>query len=128
MTEMRATKVQRIADSYAPVIINGETEGDVLVLSWGGTYGAVTSSVRTLQAEGFKVSSIHLRHLNPLPNDLGETLKRFKRVIIPELNTGQLAMLVRARYLVDAVPLTKMKGRPFKVAEIREAILNLIPS
>ncbi|NDV63432.1 2-oxoacid:acceptor oxidoreductase subunit alpha [Puniceicoccales bacterium CK1056] len=128
MTEMRASKIQRIADSYAPLIINGEPEGDVLALAWGGTFGAVTSAVRTLQAEGYKVSSVHLRHLNPLPNDLEATLRQFKKVIIPELNTGQLAMLVRARYLIDAVPLNKMKGRPFKVAEIRDAILNLIPS
>lgn len=128
MTRLREQKIQRIANSYAPLIINGEHEGDVLALSWGGTYGAVTSAVRTLQAEGYKVSSVHLRHLNPLPNDLGETLKRFKRVIIPELNSGQLAMLVRAKYLVDAVPLSKVMGRPFKVAEIRDAILNLIPS
>jgi 2-oxoglutarate ferredoxin oxidoreductase subunit alpha len=110
------------------VILNGEPQGDVLALSWGGTYGAVTSAVRALQAEGFAVSSVHLRHLNPLPGDLEATLRRFKRVIIPELNMGQLAMLVRARFLIDAVPLTKMKGRPFKVAEVREAILNLIPS
>jgi 2-oxoglutarate ferredoxin oxidoreductase subunit alpha len=128
MTEMRAAKIQKIADSYAPLIINGEPEGDVLALAWGGTYGAVTSAVRTLQAEGYKVSSVHLRHLNPLPNDLEATLRRFKKVIIPELNCGQLAMLVRARFLIDAVPLNKMKGRPFKVAEIRDAILNLIPS
>jgi 2-oxoglutarate ferredoxin oxidoreductase subunit alpha len=127
MTEMRAAKVRRIADSYAPIILNGASEGDVLVLSWGGTYGAVTSAVRALQAEGFAVSSIHLRHLNPLPNDLESTLRRFKRVIVPELNSGQLAMLVRARFLIDAASLSKMKGRPFKVAEVREAILNLIP-
>lgn len=128
MTEMRAEKIRRIADSYAPLIINGEPEGDVLALGWGGTYGAITSATRTLQAEGYKVSSVHLRHLNPLPNDLGDTLKRFKKVIIPELNTGQLALLVRAKYLIDAVPLTKMMGRPFRVADVREAILNLIPS
>jgi 2-oxoglutarate/2-oxoacid ferredoxin oxidoreductase subunit alpha len=128
MSELRAEKVGRIASSYAPVILNGEPQGDVLALSWGGTYGAVTSAVRALQAEGFAVSSVHLRHLNPLPGDLEATLRRFKRVIIPELNMGQLAMLVRARFLIDAVPLTKMKGRPFKVAEVREAILNLIPS
>lgn len=128
MTEMRAAKIRKIADSYAPLIINGEPEGDVLVLGWGGTFGAITSAVRTLQAEGYKVSSVHLRHLNPLPNDLGETLKRFKKVLIAELNEGQLSMLVRSRYLIDAVPLNKMKGRPFRVAEIRDAILNLIPS
>jgi 2-oxoglutarate ferredoxin oxidoreductase subunit alpha len=128
MTEMRAQKIQRIADSYAPLIINGEPEGDVLALGWGGTFGAITSAVRNLQAEGYKVSSVHLRHLNPLPNDLGETLQRFKHVIIPELNSGQLAMLIRAKYLIDAKPLNKVMGRPFKVAEVRDAILNLIPS
>ncbi len=128
MTRERAEKIRRIANSYAPLIINGETEGDVLVLGWGGTFGAITSATKSLQAEGFKVSSVHLRHLNPLPNDLEATLRRFKRVLIPELNSGQLAMLVRANYLIDAVSLTKMKGRPFRVADVREAILNLIPS
>ncbi len=128
MTDLRREKIERIADSYAPMIINGEPEGDVIALSWGGTFGAVTSAVRSLQAEGYKVSSTHLRHLNPLPNDLEATLQRFKKVIIPELNSGQLAMLVRAKFLIDAQSLTKMMGRPFKVAEIREAILDLIPS
>jgi len=128
MTGERAEKIQRIANSYAPLIINGDPEGDVLVLGWGGTFGAITSATKSLRAEGFNVSSVHLRHLNPLPNDLGETLRRFKRVLIPELNSGQLAMLVRARYLIDAVSLTKMMGRPFRVADIREAILTLLPS
>lgn len=126
MTEERAEKIARIANSYAPLIINGDDEGDVLVLGWGGTFGAITSATKTLRAEGYKVSSVHLRHLNPLPNDLEATLKRFKKVLIPELNSGQLAMLVRSKYLVDATSLTKMMGRPFRVADIREAILNLI--
>ena len=107
-------------------MVNGPPEGDVLVLSWGGTYGAVTSAVRSLQAEGYAVSSIHLRHLNPFPDDLEAMLARFRKILMPELNTGQLAMLVRARYLVDAITLSKMEGRPFRVAEIREAILNLL--
>ena len=100
----------------------------MLVVAWGGTFGVVTSAVRALQDEGFQVSSLHLRHLNPLPNDLCTALHRFKRVIVPELNHGQLCLLVRARCLVDAHPLSKLKGRPFKVAELREAILNLIPA
>ncbi len=126
MTEMRAEKIRRIADSYAPLIINGEPEGDVLVLGWGGTFGAITSATKALKSEGYNVSSVHLRHLNPLPNDLGDTLRRFKKVLSPELNTGQLAILIRSKYLIDAVSLTKIMGRPFRVADIREAILNLL--
>lgn len=128
MTQMRAEKIERIADSYPPCTISGEPEGDVLVVSWGGTYGAVTSAIRTLAAEGFKVGGIHLRNLNPLPNDLEPAMRRYKQVLVPELNSGQLAMLLRAKTLIDVKLLTKVKGRPFKVAEIREAILNLIPS
>jgi len=126
MSRLRGEKIRRIADSYHPVIVNGERSGDVLVISWGGTYGAVTSAVRNLQAEGFGVSSVHLRHLNPLPNDLEAIMRSFQHVLVPELNSGQLAMLIRARYLIDAKPLSKVKGRPFKVAELREAILELI--
>jgi 2-oxoglutarate ferredoxin oxidoreductase subunit alpha len=126
MSELRAARIRGIARSYPPVIVNGKAEGDVLVVAWGGTFGVVTSAVRALQDEGFQVSSIHLRHLNPLPDDLGPTLHRFKRVIVPELNHGQLCMLLRAHCLVDAIPLNKLQGRPFKVAEVREAILRLI--
>lgn len=126
MTRLRSEKVEGIAKSYTPLIINGEPEGDVLVLGWGGTYGAITAATQSLQAEGFCVSSIHLRHLNPLPLDLGDALSRFSKILIPELNTGQLAFIIRSRYLIDAVPLNKVMGRPFRVREIREAILNIL--
>lgn len=121
MTKLRAEKVDRIADSIPPTQLHGETEGDLLVIGWGGTYGAITSAVKAMQAEGFSVSSLHLRHLNPLPKDLGDIICKFKKVIVPELNLGQLSMILRAKFLVDAIPLTKVQGKPFKVSELRDA-------
>lgn len=121
MTHLRADKVERIADFLAPTELHGEGEGDLLVIGWGGTYGAITSAVQAMQAEGFAVSSLHLRHLNPLPKDLGDIISKFKKVIVPELNLGQLSLILRAKYLVDAIPLTKVQGKPFKVSELREA-------
>lgn len=121
MTHLRAEKVERIADSLPPLELHGEGEGDLLVIGWGGTYGAITSAVQAMKAEGFSISSVHLRHLNPLPKDLGDLLKKFKKVIVPELNLGQLSLILRAKYLVDAIPLTKVQGKPFKVSELREA-------
>ena len=121
MTHLRAEKVDRIADSLVPTELHGEGEGDLLVIGWGGTYGAITSAVQAMQAEGFAVSSLHLRHLNPLPNDLGDIISKFKKVIVPELNLGQLSLIIRAKYLVDAIPLTKVQGKPFKVSELRQA-------
>ena len=121
MTHLRADKVERIADSLPPTQLHGEQQGDLLVIGWGGTYGAITSATQAMQAEGFSISSLHLRHLNPLPKDLGDIIKRFKKVIVPELNLGQLSLILRAKYLVDAIPLTKVQGKPFKVSELRDS-------
>jgi len=118
MTHLRAEKVERIGDSLPATEIHGEGEGELLAIGWGGTYGAITSAVKAMQAEGFSVSSLHLRHLNPLPKDLGDIIGRFKKVIVPELNLGQLSFILRAKYLVDAIPLTKVQGKPFKVSEL----------
>lgn len=121
MTHLRADKVERIADSIPPTQLHGEEQGDLLVIGWGGTYGAITSATQAMQAEGFSISSLHLRHLNPLPKDLGDIINRFKKVIVPELNLGQLSLILRAKYLVDAIPLTKVQGKPFKVSELRDS-------
>ena len=121
MTHLRADKVERIADTIPPTQLHGEEQGDLLVIGWGGTYGAITSATQAMQAEGFSISSLHLRHLNPLPKDLGDIIKRFKKVIVPELNLGQLSLILRAKYLVDAIPLTKVQGKPFKVSELRDS-------
>jgi len=118
MVLMRQAKVDRAAQDIPDVEIFGEKSGKVLVLGWGSTYGSITSAVEKLQAEGKSVSSAHLRHLNPFPSNLGEVLRGFERVIIPEMNLGQLCTMIRAKYLVDAVAFSKVKGRPFQIREI----------
>ncbi|HEX6183365.1 MAG TPA: 2-oxoacid:acceptor oxidoreductase subunit alpha [Pyrinomonadaceae bacterium] len=118
MVLMRQAKVDRAAQDVPDVEVFGDKTGKVLVLGWGSTYGSITSAVEKLRAEGKSVSSAHLRHLNPFPSNLGEVLRSFERVIIPEMNLGQLATMIRAKYLVDAVPFSKVKGRPFQIREI----------
>jgi len=126
MTRLRAEKIERIASDIEGVRVRGERTGKVLVLGWGGTYGTLTAAVGALRTEGYEVSNANLRHLNPLPADLGELLAGFDKVLVPELNCGQLSMMIRARYLIDAISFSKMKGRPFKVREIRERVLELL--
>jgi 2-oxoglutarate ferredoxin oxidoreductase subunit alpha len=124
MTHLRADKVAAIAKSIPPLEVLGEPEGDLLVLGWGGTYGAICSAVGNLQAEGYSVSSLHLRHLSPFPNDLGEILGRFKKVLVAELNMGQLSMLIRSKYLIDAISYSKIQGQPFRVSELIKRFLE----
>ncbi len=118
MVKMRQAKVDRAAQFIPDLEIFGEASGKVLVLGWGSTYGAITSAVERLQRQGKSVSSAHLKYLNPFPKNTAEVLKGFEHVIIPEMNLGQLAMLIRSRFLVDAVTLSKVKGRPFQIREI----------
>jgi 2-oxoglutarate ferredoxin oxidoreductase subunit alpha len=125
MVELRAAKVAGIANDLPPLQIHGSPSGDLLVVSWGSTWGAVAQAVERAVVEGRTVGHVHLRHLNPFPPDLGTVLPQFRQVLVPELNTGQLALLLRARYLVDVVPLDKVQGRPFKVSEIHDRIREL---
>ncbi|MET0625032.1 MAG: 2-oxoacid:acceptor oxidoreductase subunit alpha [Pyrinomonadaceae bacterium] len=118
MVLMRQAKVDRAAQDVPEVEVYGDPTGKVLVLGWGSTYGSITSAVEKLRAEGKSVSSAHLRHLNPFPSNLGEVLRSFERVIVPEMNLGQLCTMIRAKYLVDAVAFSKVKGRPFQIREI----------
>ena len=122
MTHIRAEKVARIADSIPPAEVFGEEEGDVLVVGWGGTYGAAHAAVCKSQDKGLKVSQLHLRHLNPFPPNLGEVLHRFRSVIVAELNLGQLDLYLRSKFLIDTVPLYKVQGQPFKISEVLAAI------
>ena len=126
MTRLRAEKVAAVSKSLDPLEVQGEPEGDLLVVGWGGTYGAISAAVRNLREEGFSVSCVHLRHINPLPDDLGEIMGRFKKVIVPELNLGQLSWILRAKYLVDVISYGKVQGKPFKVTELREKFLEHI--
>ena len=128
MTNVRQKKVDNIAAAIPPCEILGPASGDVLVVSWGGTYGSCKTAVERCQADGVSVSHLHLRWLNPFPADLGDVLKRFKKVLVPELNMGQLRLLLRAKFLVDAQGLNKVKGRPFAVSEVAEAIHQVAKS
>jgi len=125
MTDVRAQKIANIADFIEEVEIDGPPSGKTLVISWGGPYGSCRTAVQQARDEGLEVSHVHLRWLNPFPKNLGEVLSRFDNVLVPELNTGQLKMLLRARYLVDVVGLNKVQGKPFNVAEIVEKIKSL---
>jgi 2-oxoglutarate ferredoxin oxidoreductase subunit alpha len=126
MVRVRAEKVARIADFLPEQEIEGPESGKVLVISWGGTFGAVRTAARELQAEGKSVSHCHLRFLNPFPRNLGDIISRFDKVLVPELNMGQLRMLLRDKYLVDAQGLNKIQGKPFLVSEVVNAITELL--
>jgi 2-oxoglutarate ferredoxin oxidoreductase subunit alpha len=127
MVRTRAAKVERIAESLPPLEVDDpDGRAKVLVLGWGSTYGPIGAGVRRVRAAGYHVAQVHLRHLNPFPRDLGDVLKRYDKILIPEMNLGQLAMLVRARYLVDAVGYNHVRGLPLKAAELAEAIGNLV--
>ena len=118
MTNVRATKVANIADDVPLQEVSGPESGDLLVLSWGGTYGANTTAVKKCQKLGLSVAHAHLRYLNPFPKNLGEILDRYEKVLVPELNMGQLRMLIRDRFLKDAIGYNKVQGKPFTVAEL----------
>ena len=122
MVRLRAEKIANIDQDIPLQDVTGPQSGDILLLSWGGTFGACTTAAQQCRTQGLSVGHAHLRYLNPLPRNLGEVLKRFRRVLIPELNLGQLRMIVRANYLVDAIGVNKVKGKPFAVSEIVERI------
>lgn len=128
MIKTRAEKVARIADRIPPQAVDGAESGDLLVVSWGGPYGACATAVHQAQAEGKSVSHAHLRYLNPFPKNLGDLFGNFKKILVPELNMGQLLMLLRSTYLIDAVGLNKMQGKPFSVGEISAKINEMLDS
>ncbi len=126
MVRTRAEKVRRVAQEIPPTSINGSAAGEVLVVGWGGTFGAITAAVEEAQIEGKAVASVHLRHLNPLPPDLGQILRQYARVLVPEINLGQLVRVLRAEYLVDAVGYNRVGGMPLASQDILEAINQLL--
>lgn len=126
MVRVRHQKVTRITQEIPPTKVHGPERGKLLVLGWGSTYGAIAAAVEDAQAQGHTVAHAHLRHLNPLPADLGDVLSRYDRVLVPEMNMGQLLKLIRAEYLIDAIGLNKIQGRPFKVSEVATRIARLL--
>lgn len=127
MTDLRAEKVARIADRFAPQGVEaGPESGPLVIVGWGSTYGPISRAVANLATEGLPVAHIHLRHIWPLPKDLGPLLARYDQVLVPEMNHGQLVKLLRAELLVPAEGLNKVSGKPFKIAEIEQEIRNRI--
>jgi 2-oxoglutarate ferredoxin oxidoreductase subunit alpha len=125
MVRLRAEKVARLADVIPPLEVNGPDRG-TLLLGWGGTYGAITTAGIQLRDEGHQVATAHLRHLNPMPANLGEVLRRYERVIVPEINLGQLKMLIRDQFLVDAISLTRVRGQAFFVQELVDEVIEIM--
>jgi len=126
MVRIRAAKVAAIVQDIPDIAPAGDDHGDLLIVAWGSTHGAITAAVNAQRSAGRKIGHVHLRHLNPLPANLGDVLKRYKQVLVPELNMGQLLWVLRAKYLVDAIGLNKIQGRPFKQAELEQKIEELL--
>lgn len=128
MVDLRAEKVERIADTLPLAEVEGDSQGDVLVVSWGGTYGVIKTAVQNMRSRGVSVSHLHVRYLNPLQKNVGEILRNFKHVVVAELNKGQLLKVLRSTYLVPAVGLNKVQGLPFKAEEVEAKINELLHS
>ena len=125
MTDTRAWKVANIANDIPDLSVDGDEDADLLVLGWGSTFGAIRAAARRARLDGRKVATLHLRYLNPMARNLGEVLSSYDKILIPELNTGQLLKLIRAEFLLDAVGLNKVAGEPFKVSEVAEKIMEM---
>ena len=126
MTLLRQAKIKAIEEDIDPLEFDADEGATVLILGWGSTYGAIGAAVRRLRARGLKVARAHLKHLNPMPKNTGEVLARFDKVVVPEMNMGQLSKLIRADFLIDVIPINKMKGLPFRAAELEEELVKLI--
>jgi 2-oxoglutarate/2-oxoacid ferredoxin oxidoreductase subunit alpha len=127
MVRTRQAKIDGIASSIPALEVDDPTgDAKVLVLGWGSTYGSIGAAVRRVRRAGHPVAQAHLRHLNPFPANLGEVLRRYDKVLVPEINLGQLALLLRGRFLVDVISYNRVRGLPFHAAELAEAIEEVI--
>jgi len=126
MVRIRAAKVEGIANDIPEIVPAGDPDGDLLIVAWGSTHGAITAALKSQRELGHRIGHVHLRHLNPFPKNLGDLLKRYKKVLVPELNMGQLSWLLRAKFLVDAIGFNKIQGRPFKQSELEQKIAELV--
>jgi 2-oxoglutarate ferredoxin oxidoreductase subunit alpha len=126
MVRLRAAKVESVANDIPPVVPEGDQSGDLLIIAWGSTHGPITAALNAQREKGRSIGHVHLRHLNPLPRNLGDVIKRFKKVLVPEMNMGQLLMILRAKYLVDAQGYNKIQGKPFKTSEIENKIEQML--
>jgi 2-oxoglutarate/2-oxoacid ferredoxin oxidoreductase subunit alpha len=127
MVRTRQAKVDRIANTIPAIEVDDpEGQARVLVLGWGSTYGPIGAACRRLRREGLSVAQAHLRHLNPFPANLGEVLRRYDRVVLPEMNLGQLGLLIRGKFLVDVISYNQVRGLPFRAPELAEVLKGVI--
>ncbi|MFQ3268427.1 MAG: 2-oxoglutarate ferredoxin oxidoreductase subunit alpha, partial [Flavobacteriales bacterium] len=127
MVKVRAQKIAEIANHIPEQDLdNGTEKSKLLVLGWGSTYGSIKTVVKELATEGIDIAHAQIKYIQPMPRNLGDLLSKFDKILIPEMNNGQLITLIRDQYLVDAKPLNKIKGVPFEAREIKEAILNML--
>ena len=126
MVRLRAEKVELIANDIPEAVVEGDQSGDLLIVAWGSTHGPITAALNAQRANGKRIGHVHLRYLNPFPRNLGDILKRFKQVLVPEMNMGQLLMVLRAKFLVDAQGYNKIQGKPFKQTEIEQKIEEML--
>ncbi len=125
MTDSRAWKIANIANDIPEIVVQGDTDAKILVLGWGSTFGSIRAAARRARLEGRKVATAHLRYINPMPRNLHSVLRSYDKILIPELNTGQLLKLIRAEFLIDVVGLNKVAGEPFKISEITDKIMEM---
>jgi len=128
MVRLRAAKVEAVGQDVPDMVPAGDPDGDLLIVAWGSTYGAITAAMKTQRDKGLRIGHAHLRFLNPLPRNLGELFGRYRKVLVPEMNLGQLLLLLRAKYLVDAQGFNKIQGQPFKVSELENKIEEIVGS
>jgi 2-oxoglutarate ferredoxin oxidoreductase subunit alpha len=126
MVRARAAKVEAVADDIPELVPEGDPSGELLIVAWGSTHGPITAALKAQRAKGRRIGHVHLRHLNPLPKNLGEVMKGYEHVLVPEMNMGQLIMILRAKFLVDAQGLNKIQGKPFKQSEIENKIEEML--
>jgi 2-oxoglutarate ferredoxin oxidoreductase subunit alpha len=126
MVRLRQAKVNNLKPAGADILWTGPTSGDLLIVGWGSTYGAIKAATLELRNAGVAVAACHIRYMNPLPAKLAEMLKNFKHVMVPEMNLGQLRLLLRSKYLVDAKGLNKVRGQPFTIGEIVAGAKSLL--
>jgi 2-oxoglutarate ferredoxin oxidoreductase subunit alpha len=126
MSHLRAARIAKIADDIPPLMVDDEEGAELLILGWGSTFGSIRATVRRLHEDGLKVASAHLFHLNPMPANTGDVLRRYKTVLIPEMNMGQLSKIIRAEFLIDTVSYNKVQGVPIFADELEAEVRQML--
>jgi 2-oxoglutarate ferredoxin oxidoreductase subunit alpha len=126
MTDLRQAKIKAIEEDIEPLDFDADEEATVLILGWGSTYGAIGAAVRRLRARGKKIGRAHLKHLNPFPKNTEEVLRRFDKIVVPEMNMGQLSKLVRSEFLIDTININQVRGLPFRAGDLENRLLEII--